>query len=396
VTTMFMGTARWARPYMFAIAMVLASAFPAWAQSSPPATVEESKTVTATGSATLYENDMARSREEATEAARRDAVEQVTGVFITSESEMKNFDLVKDEVMTKTQGFVKRSKVVKEGRDGPMYQVTIEAEVSRGAFLKEMNDSLEGLYRRVGRPRVMLVINERLDSGGAGLSATEKEIRKILLAQGFTFVDPKVITRAQMADLEAKGKDVDKDTLMRLGQSTKAEILIAGQSRTSSKGQFNRFFRVQGDVSLDVLKTDNGQIMASEVHSATALHIAEETAAMNAIQKAAQEITPKLMQQVTYQWIKDKNEGSRLEMIVRGASFSDLVKLRRSLGNGVKGVKKVTQRSFSQGTATLELDTKDTSERVAESISDTKFPDFSLEIVDVTPTSLIVTMKKNP
>ena len=396
MTTMFMGTARWARPYMFAIAMVLASAFPAWAQSSPPATVEESKTVTATGSATLYENDMARSREEATEAARRDAVEQVTGVFITSESEMKNFDLVKDEVMTKTQGFVKRSKVVKEGRDGPMYQVTIEAEVSRGAFLKEMNDSLEGLYRRVGRPRVMLVINERLDSGGAGLSATEKEIRKILLAQGFTFVDPKVITRAQMADLEAKGKDVDKDTLMRLGQSTKAEILIAGQSRTSSKGQFNRFFRVQGDVSLDVLKTDNGQIMASEVHSATALHIAEETAAMNAIQKAAQEITPKLMQQVTYQWIKDKNEGSRLEMIVRGASFSDLVKLRRSLGNGVKGVKKVTQRSFSQGTATLELDTKDTSERVAESISDTKFPDFSLEIVDVTPTSLIVTMKKNP
>jgi hypothetical protein len=376
--------------------VLLAGAVTVLAQQPAQPAAEDSRTVTANGASTYRQDDLARSREEAIEAARRDAVEQVMGVFISSESEMKNFDLVKDEVLSKTQGFVKRSKVVKEGRDGPMFQVTIEAEVSKGAFLKEMNDSLEGLYRRVGKPRVMLVIQERADNSGAGLNAAEKEIRKILLAQGFTFVDPKVLTRAQMADLEARGKDVDKDTLIRLGQSTKAEILITGQSRTSSKGEFNRFSRVQADVSLDVLKTDNGQIMASEVHSALGLHIAPETAAMNAIQKAAQEITPKIMQQVTYQWIKDKNEGARLEMTVRNTSFGDLVNLRRSLGNSVRGVKKVTQRSFSQGTAMLELETRDPAERVAESISETQFQGFSLEIVDVTSTSLIVNMKKKP
>jgi hypothetical protein len=313
---------------------------------------------------------------------------------------VKNFDLVKDEVLTRTQGYVRSSKVVKEGKDGPMYAVTIEAQVSKGAFLKEINDSLEGLYRRVGKPRVMLFIKESQAAGdtrtanAAGLGITEKEIRKILLGQGFTFIDPRVVTRAQMAALESKGREVDPGTITELGQTTKAEIVIVGEARTSYKGEMSQFHRVQADLSLDVLKTDNGQIMASDVYSAIGLHINADTAAINALQKAAQEETPKIMQQVTYQWLKDKNEGARVELVVRNATFGDLVTLRRSISNGVRGVKKVTQRSFSKGTALLELETRDPADRVAESLAEVKFEGFGLEIVDVTPTSLIVNMKK--
>jgi hypothetical protein len=100
------------------------------------------------------------------------------------------------------------------------------------------------------------------------------------------------------------------------------------------------------------------------------------------------------MQQVTYQWIKDKNEGARVELTVRNASFADLINLRKSLANAVRGVKKVTQRSYSQGTALLELETRDSADRVAESLADAKFDGFALEIVDVTPTSLVVNLKK--
>jgi hypothetical protein len=367
---------------------------------APATGAEQLVTVTAHGASTYQPSDLARSREEAIEAARRDAVEQVSGVIISSESEMKNFDLVKDEVLTRTQGFVRSSKVIKEGKDGPMYAVMIEAQVSKGAFLKEINDSLEGLYRRVGRPRVMLFIKESQSAGdvstsnAAGLGITEKEIRKILLAQGFTFIDPRVVNRAQMAALEAKGKNVDPGTITELGQTTKAEIVIVGEARTSNKGEISKFYRVQADLSLDVLKTDNGQVMASDVYSAVALHINPDTAVINALQKAAQEETPKLMQQVTYQWLKDKNEGSRLELVIRNATFGDLVNLRKSLANNVRGVKRVTQRSFSKGIALLELETRDPSDRVAESLNEAKFEGFALEIVDVTPTSLIVNLKK--
>jgi hypothetical protein len=79
---------------------------------------------------------------------------------------------------------------------------------------------------------------------------------------------------------------------------------------------------------------------------------------------------------------------------VKGATFGDLAVLRKALSNSVRGVKQVQQRSFSQGTATLLLTTRDTSDRVAESLSEAKFDTFSLDIVDVTATTLIVNMKK--
>jgi hypothetical protein len=390
----------WVR-WSLVLALTLAAAGARQTQAQQaPATLDDTVKVTATGSGSYRPEDVARSKEEALEAARRDAVEQVSGVIVTSESEMRNLDLVKDEVSSHSQGFIKRSRIVKEGRDGPLYQVTIEAEVGRGAFLKQMNDSLEELYKRVGKPRVMLVIQEKhtneagVSSAGDGLGIAEKEIRKLLLAQGFTFVDPRVETRAQMAELAAKGKAVGKDSLAKLGQITQAEIVIVGTARSSDKGALSRFQRAQADISLDALRTDNGQVLASEVGTAVGLHINAETAAVNAMQKAAQELTPKLMQQVTYQWIKERNEGGRVELIVKNAAFGDLLALRRALGNGVRGVKKVTQRSFSQGTALLELESKDPADRIAEAISETSFQGFTLEIVDVTPKSLIVTMKK--
>ena len=365
--------------------------------NQPVASAGDATKVTANGTASLYANDAARSREEAIEAARRDAVEQVSGVFIQSESEMKNFDLVKDEVLSRTQGYVRNTKVVREGVANNLYNVTIEAEVVKAAFLKQMNDSLEELYRRVGKPRIMLLVKEYRNGTATdnpsdqGVAA--REVRKILLAQGFTFVDPRIVTRTQLSEV-AKGKSADRNAFVALGQATKAEIVMIGEVRTSDLGVLNRFQRVQAEMSVDVVKTDNGVVMASQTSSAIDLHIDENAATTNALQKVAQAITPKLAEQISYQWIKEKNEGASIELTVKGASFSDLAALRRALSNEVRGVKSVTQRSYSQGTALLVLTTRESSDRLAESLSEAKFGNFSLDIEDVTPTSLIVHLKK--
>ncbi len=381
------------------------SALPAVAQSSlVPAnqaqgSAGDSVKVTATGVSSYRPDDATRSREDAVEAARRDAVEQVSGVFIQSESEMKNFDLVKDDVVSRSQGFVRNSKIVKEGVANNLYNVTIEAEVVKAAFIKQMQDSLEELYRRVGRPRVMLVVkefkadNEPEHATYQGTAA--REIRKILLAQGFTFIDPRVETRATMATAE-KAKEGDKGALNQLGQATKAEIIMVGEVHVSPGGQMGKFYRMKADMSMDVIKTDNGTVMASQTSSALDLHIDENTATLNALQKVAQEITPKLAEQISYQWIKEKNEGASVDLVIKGAAYGDLAVLRKTLSNSVKGVKQVTQRSFSMGTAVMVLTTRDTSDRVAEALSEAQFPNFTLDVVDVTPTSLIVTMKKQP
>lgn len=355
--------------------------------------------VTAKGIATFRADDAGRSQEEAMEAARRDAVEQVSGVFIGSESEMKNFDLVKDEVVSRSQGYVRNAKIVNRNVANGILELTIEAEVVKSAFIKSMQDSLEDLYRRVGRPRVMMLIKEfkgdATEPAPEEQSVAAREIRTVLLKQGFTFVDPRVVTRAAMATAE-KGKEGNPSAFVQLGQVTKAEIIMMGEVHTSAKPVMGQFNRVQADMSMDVVRTDNGTVMAAQTSSALGLHIDENSARITALQKVAQDITPKLAEQISYQWIKEKNEGTSLELVVKGANFGDLSTLRKTLSNDVRGVKQVTQRSFSQGTAVLVLTTRDSSDRVAQALAETKFPNFTLDIVDQTQTSVIVDLKRTP
>jgi hypothetical protein len=222
-----------------------------------------------------------------------------------------------------------------------------------------------------------------------------REIRSVLLKQGFTFVDPRVVTRAAMATAE-KGKEGDKSAFVQLGQATKAEIVMIGEVHAVAQPAMRQFKRVQADMSLDVVRTDNGTVMASQTMTALGLHIDDNSAVIAALTKVADDITPKLAEQISYQWIKEKNEGASVELVVKGAAYGDLSALRKTLSNDVRGVRQVTQRSFSQGTAVLVLTTRDSSDLVAQALSEAKFPNFTLDVVDQTPTSVIVNLKRTP
>ncbi|HKI98759.1 MAG TPA: hypothetical protein VKB51_09825 [bacterium] len=364
------------------------------AQTGPASQEGEATVVEAKGVASYYPKDVARSRDEAIEAAQRDAVEQASGVFISTETQMRNFDLVSDEVLSNSKGFIRNYEVTKEGQDGPFYNVFIRATVVKAAFIKNFEDALENLYRRVGKPRIMLVVQEFDSNGGSGddadkekpqLDVVEKEIRKILLKEGFTFVDARV---------SAKGGLSDQERLLTAARTSKAEIVMLGRARIGAKSMLQKFNIVEASVGLDVIRTDNGQVLASDVATGKGLHINEDTAAVTALQKAADEITPKIMQQVSYLWIKEKNEGQRIEMVVKNASFGDLLNLRRALGNTVKGVRKVSQKSYRNGVGMLELESRDPTDRLAESLYETDFGGYKLNIDDVTPTTLTVTLVK--
>ena len=199
---------RGSRPVMaspWAVCALLAAlvAFPAYAQQTGEGG-REVVLIQATGYGAHYPNDLARSREEALEAAFRDAVEQASGVFISTATATRNFELVRDEVLTRSEGFGRRYEVVREGLGGEVYTIVIDAEVEKAAFIDDMNAALRLLYSRVGKPRVMVVVKENNAFGAGGtldrLSVAEKEIRKILLQQGFQFIDARTLGGPSILD----------------------------------------------------------------------------------------------------------------------------------------------------------------------------------------------------
>lgn len=384
-----------------ALALWIGFTLAASAQEQPPAPAAPGIVrVQAKGQGSYYEGDAARSRNEALEAAFRDAVEQASGVFITAEAEMNNFELVRDEVLTRSQGFVRKYEIVREARDGELYVVQINAEVERAAFVKDVDATLELLYQRVGKPRVMVVIKESNNPTGSAeanqalnqLGVTEKEIRQILLKQGFKFVDARAVGGQTMLQSAVAGEAIMRDRVIEMAKHSEAELVMIGVGTTQPKGQIRSFFSVQSNLSLDVVRVDNGQVMASASTTAPGVHTDQLTAGAVALKKAAEDITPKLMQQVSFLWVKERNEGSNIEIVVKNISFGNLLSFRRQLANTVKGVKQVNQRSYTDGTALLEVQSRDTAERLAESLYNTKFDKLKVEIEDVKSNRMTVSV----
>ena len=121
---------------------------------STSAFAEGQAMVRATGQAPA---DLPNAREEAIEDALRQAVEAGAGVYIASETETRDFQLIRDVIYVKSAGLVESYEVTgyNPNQDG-LYTVRVEAIVSRADIHTKL-EAWKALIKRKGRPRMMVV-----------------------------------------------------------------------------------------------------------------------------------------------------------------------------------------------------------------------------------------------
>ena len=92
--------------------------------------------------------------------AKRDALSKGIGQVLVSQTEVKNFMIKKDHILTKTMGYVKGFKKLSETKsnDG-LWEVSIEAKVNTGG-LKDDVTSILMLMKDLGNPRIAFLIQE--------------------------------------------------------------------------------------------------------------------------------------------------------------------------------------------------------------------------------------------
>ena len=145
-------TGLWAAFFCFS-----ASSWGLEAPAVPAAAAEDAdKTVTVTGEAPIYGGDKFRARDEASAQAKRNAVEQAVGTLISSETQVENFELISDQVLTKASGYVKRFEILKESVREDTLLVVAKCEVSV-ATVKDDLVALNLLQQAKHKPRIMML-----------------------------------------------------------------------------------------------------------------------------------------------------------------------------------------------------------------------------------------------
>ena len=99
-------------------------------------------------------------RDEALMGAKRDAIEKGIGMVLLSQSEIENFQLKRDIVVTKTIGAVSKYDIISESRtsDG-LIEIKIKAQLSKSAMRQDLA-AFNILIESMDKPRVMVLIDE--------------------------------------------------------------------------------------------------------------------------------------------------------------------------------------------------------------------------------------------
>lgn len=113
---------------------------------------------------------------QALNSALQQAVESVVGAHIRSQTVVKDFQVVKDEIITHAKGYVSSYTVINQGKDSSgTYFIKINAEVKKGLIIDSI-ESLEILMKMTGHPKVLIFgIDDDMDS----ISAVIDEFKQL-------------------------------------------------------------------------------------------------------------------------------------------------------------------------------------------------------------------------
>lgn len=325
---------------------------------------EAKDVVQAEGVATIHRNLVDLARDKAIDNALRGAVEKVAGVLITSASEVEDFELKMDRILSESSGFVNSYKIISEGRQDDTYTVLVEADVVTGK-LKDRMSAINMIISRKAKPRLLIIFSEQAQKDAVAESA----MAKFFLSKSFKLIDKEVLSRG--GGLPRVKDSGDNAALVEAAHRNGAEIVIIGAvEATSSSFNINgiEMFTNKVIVSSKVINSDTGEVLATESEAKSAPGMKGDYKAIAA--EAAVKISKNLLDSVLDRWSSELVNTTMVKLIISGVDdYDDLAQLKELFSLEIKGFKEVLQRSYGQARVEFDLETKGNTQGVADDLA---------------------------
>jgi len=284
---------------------------------------------------------------------------------------------------------VKDFKVLEEKElDGGGFKIRIRAKVSKSVLAATWAE-LQNVLRQVGRPKVLVWINERIDDKLQDESLLETQIEERLLKSGFDLVARKgveVAKRKELADATST-KDVAK--LQALAKDFEAHLFIAGTAN-ANHAEVTSVYGVSMvayncDAEVKAYYTDTGKLLASKgLPNQRGLARGRNQYSPQAGRQALENLSPALVdsiyERVLEEWATALGAGGELMLEVDGLKFAQANRLRKALEEMEK-INHVNM-DYTKGTAKFRINTKLTAQDLAERLSDGEIAKL-IEVTDL-------------
>ncbi|HIE05480.1 MAG TPA: hypothetical protein EYP58_01630 [bacterium (Candidatus Stahlbacteria)] len=145
-------------------------------------------------------------RASAIQNALREAVAQVLGTRVLSETAVQNFQLIKDVILTRTEGYIRSSEVIQETPFPDRYEVRVRATVS----LSPLESDARSLAQWLGGLRFMVIYDPRRVKTAQDTMLYEYACERMceyLSREGYRYVEKRVFDRLKDEAVKIIGAD---------------------------------------------------------------------------------------------------------------------------------------------------------------------------------------------
>jgi hypothetical protein len=366
---------------------------------------QPTQTVISKGVATVFNQDKGLARDQAIDDALRKAVEQTLGTFVQSSTLVQNYQLVEDNIMSWTNGYVRSHRIINEGlADAATYEVTIEAVVEM-ANLKNDWESVQNLIGRMGNPRLMFMIDEQnigqvsnwSNYLSIDMNSTETALLNKFIQNGFECVDPATVRQNLKQEQAAAILQGDTNLAATLAKKLGAEIIITGKAvaKVATGINLGGMKSCQANITARVIKADVATVIATGSQHAAYPHIDEVSGGMEAIKKAANKLSDELIAQITQRWKDEFYNATTVKLDVKGiTSFNQLNNFNNTLKFLVRGVKDIYTRQISEEMAELDVKLTGNANQLAREIERKDLDRFVVKIVGLTMNKITIQLSE--
>ena len=331
---------------------------------SAEALAQDTKEVTVTG--------MGMSKDEAVNDALRKAVEEAAGTFIYSQSESKDFALIRDTVLVRSAGFV-QSRQVLSAKENPV-EGTWEVRVKAVVSVQGIQDTwgvVKDLLDRMGRPKIMGAITETIDGNTQDDSTVQTRIEGLLLESGFKLVNKDQLSAIEKKDVAAAVLADKPEVIQAIAQKFGAQLFITG-STSASPGQAGqaygvRLFRYGADGDIKCYRSDTAELMSSRNGRTFTNDRAARLAAKKALAGLGDDLGPTVQRDILTFWRDALGGLNSAKLVIEGIDFDQLMELEEAL----EALEQITavDSEYNDPLAEIELETDMPAKKLARVIA---------------------------
>jgi len=298
-------------------------------------------------------------KDAAIEQAKRDAVENGLGAYISSETVVTATSL-SDNIYSKAQGFVKKFNIVKEKKDPDgNWEITISAEVTQ-ILDQVMQDevAMQTLLNSMNRPRIIFLLREENLIDNTPTDFAETKLLSMFYNKGFDVVDRQLVQalKGEPDYEQALGGNVA--AAAKIAAMLGAEVIVIGTAKISSGGVFYGMTSGQADLNGKIVRADTGEILAvvPNAHGKKP-HISASTAGVNAVNDAADKLGTDIIRQLIQKWSTQQSNFIKVFIVLKNADFGSYMMFQSFLqAQTVSGIRNAYSKSLNDGVAEYEVE----------------------------------------